>query len=44
MMLSPLVQFVHERHVSKALIPDIPRNTYMLILPDGLGHRHLSEM
>jgi hypothetical protein len=43
MMLSPLVWFVHERHVSKAPIPDIPGNTHMLILSDGLGHRHLSE-
>jgi hypothetical protein len=43
MMLSPLVWFVHERHVSKAPIPDIPWNTHMLILSDGLGYRHLSE-
>jgi hypothetical protein len=43
MMLSPLVWFVHERHVSKAPIPDIPWSTHMLILSDGLGYRHLSE-
>jgi len=43
MMLSPLVYFVHERHVSKAPILDIPWNIHMLILSDGLGYRHLSE-
>jgi hypothetical protein len=44
MIFSPLVRFVRERHVSKARIPDIPENNYMLILSDGLGHRPMSEM
>jgi hypothetical protein len=34
----------HERHISKARIPAIPENNYMLILSDGLGHRPMSEM
>jgi len=34
---------MNERHVSKAPIPDIPGNTHMLILSDGLGYRVLSE-
>jgi len=43
-MLSPLAWFVHERLVCKAPIPEFPRITPMVILPDGLGYRHLSEM
>ena len=43
MMLSPLVRYVHERRISKAPIPDIPGNTFMLILSDRPGHRHMSE-
>jgi hypothetical protein len=43
MMFPPLVWFVNERHVSKAPIPDISKNTHMLILSNDLGYRHLSE-
>ena len=38
-----LLRFAHERHVSKAPIPDIPGNAYMLVHPAGPGYRHLSE-
>jgi len=44
MTLSPLVWFVHERPVSKARIPDIPEDNYMLILSNGHEHRPMSEM
>jgi hypothetical protein len=43
MMLSPLVQFVHKRHVSKEPIPDIQGNTTMLILSGSIRHQHMSE-
>src|SRR4030067_2665659 len=43
MMLSPLVWFVHERHVSKAPIPDIPGNTNMMLLSASLRYRFLFD-